>query len=234
MESLTQWTWFWVGSVGWWWTGKPGVLKSMGLQRVRRNWVTEPNWNTLPIACMFFKTIFSIMSWPILFLMRNITVIYTMSSVYNRGHVLLYLAALKISSLISFQQFDQTVDVFRHSSLYIFILCEICWASWMCELMFLMRFWNFLAVISSNIFLSKFPSFLLPDPQLHICWTLIMFDFSPRIPWGSVLFSSFLFLFFRLDNFYQSAHSFFTQGKVSSYVPPPPVYNKTKRSFVFH
>ena len=41
MSSLTQWTWVWVSSGGWWWTGKPGLLQSMGLQRVRHNWATE-------------------------------------------------------------------------------------------------------------------------------------------------------------------------------------------------
>ena len=35
MASLTQWTWVWVNSVSWWWTGRPGVLQSMGSQRVR-------------------------------------------------------------------------------------------------------------------------------------------------------------------------------------------------------
>ena len=44
MASPTQWTWVWVGSRSWWRTGKPGVLQSMGLQRVGHNWVTELNW----------------------------------------------------------------------------------------------------------------------------------------------------------------------------------------------
>ena len=39
-----QWTWVWVGFGSWWWTGRPGVLQFMGLQRVRHNWVTELNW----------------------------------------------------------------------------------------------------------------------------------------------------------------------------------------------
>ena len=43
MASLTQWTWVWVSSGSWWWTGKPGVLQSMGLQRVRQDWATELN-----------------------------------------------------------------------------------------------------------------------------------------------------------------------------------------------
>ena len=41
--SLTQWTWVWVDSGSWWWTGKPGVLQSMGSQRVGHDWVTELN-----------------------------------------------------------------------------------------------------------------------------------------------------------------------------------------------
>ena len=44
MASLTWWTWIWSSSAGWWWTGKPGVLRSMGSQRVRHDWVTELNW----------------------------------------------------------------------------------------------------------------------------------------------------------------------------------------------
>ena len=44
MASLTQWTWVWVDSGSWWWTGKPGMLQFMASQRVRHNWVTELNW----------------------------------------------------------------------------------------------------------------------------------------------------------------------------------------------
>ena len=47
MASLTQWTWVWVDSRSWWWTGRPGVLWFMGLQRVRHDWATELNWITL-------------------------------------------------------------------------------------------------------------------------------------------------------------------------------------------
>jgi len=39
--SLTQWTWVWANSARWWKTGKPGVLQSMGSQRVRHDWATE-------------------------------------------------------------------------------------------------------------------------------------------------------------------------------------------------
>ena len=48
MASLTQWTWVWVNSRSWWWTRRPGVLQSMGLQRVGHDWATELNWTTFP------------------------------------------------------------------------------------------------------------------------------------------------------------------------------------------
>ena len=44
MASPTQWTCVWVDSRSWWWTGRPGVLRFMGSQRVRHNWATELNW----------------------------------------------------------------------------------------------------------------------------------------------------------------------------------------------
>ena len=43
MASPTQWAWVWLNSGSWWWTGRPGVLQSMGSQRDRHNWVTELN-----------------------------------------------------------------------------------------------------------------------------------------------------------------------------------------------
>ena len=44
MASLTRWTWVCVNSRSCWWTGRPGVLWFMGLQRVRHDWATELNW----------------------------------------------------------------------------------------------------------------------------------------------------------------------------------------------
>ena len=43
IASPTQWTWVWVNFGSWWWTGRPGVLQSMGSQRVGHDWVTEMN-----------------------------------------------------------------------------------------------------------------------------------------------------------------------------------------------
>ena len=44
MASPTRWTWVWASSGSWWWTGKPGMLQSMGLQGVGHDWATELNW----------------------------------------------------------------------------------------------------------------------------------------------------------------------------------------------
>ena len=57
MASPTRWTWIWVNSGSWWWTGRPGVLRFTGSQRVRltksrtrlSDW-TELNW-TLNSKC---------------------------------------------------------------------------------------------------------------------------------------------------------------------------------------
>ena len=51
MTSPTRWTWVWVNSRSWWWTGRPGMLWFMGSQRVGHDWATVLNWtgNTQPL-----------------------------------------------------------------------------------------------------------------------------------------------------------------------------------------
>ena len=46
-RSRRQWKWVWINSGGWWWTGRPGVLRFVGSPRVRHNWATELNWTEL-------------------------------------------------------------------------------------------------------------------------------------------------------------------------------------------
>ena len=62
MASPTQWTWFWVDSGSWWWTGRPGVLRFTGSQRVTHDWATELKWTenetkfyNHPINASYFK-----------------------------------------------------------------------------------------------------------------------------------------------------------------------------------
>ena len=56
MASLTWWTWVWASSWSWWWIGKPGMLQSLGSQRVRHDRATELNWNIYKKLC-FLETV---------------------------------------------------------------------------------------------------------------------------------------------------------------------------------
>ena len=53
MASPTQWTWVWASFGSWWWTGKPGLLQSMGSQRVRHDWTTKLNWTDYSSIFMY-------------------------------------------------------------------------------------------------------------------------------------------------------------------------------------
>ena len=50
MASQNQWTWVWVNSRSWWWTGRPSMLQSMGLQRVGHDWTTELRWTVAQLV----------------------------------------------------------------------------------------------------------------------------------------------------------------------------------------
>ena len=54
MASPAPCTWVWVNSGSWWRTGRPGVLRFMGSQRVGNNWVTELNWSSFHFYFKYF------------------------------------------------------------------------------------------------------------------------------------------------------------------------------------
>ena len=58
--SLTRWTQIWVNSGSWWWTGRPGVLRFMGSQRVGHKWATELKW-TETLVCSGNRRRFSVL-----------------------------------------------------------------------------------------------------------------------------------------------------------------------------
>ena len=63
MASPTQWTWIWASSRSWWWAGRPGVLQSLGSQRVGHDWVTEQlrpftHWDYKGILLCFILPLF--------------------------------------------------------------------------------------------------------------------------------------------------------------------------------
>ena len=49
MASPTQWTWGWVNSWSWWWTGRPGMMLFIGSQRVWHDWEIEQKWTELKL-----------------------------------------------------------------------------------------------------------------------------------------------------------------------------------------
>ena len=60
LDGITDssWTWVWVNSGSWWWTGRPGMLQFIGLQRVGHDWATELNWTELN-WCITKYTVFN-------------------------------------------------------------------------------------------------------------------------------------------------------------------------------
>ena len=64
MASLTWWTWVWVNSRSWWWTGRPGMLLFMGLQRIGHDWAFELNWTDVCVCvCVYSIHSFPFNSW---------------------------------------------------------------------------------------------------------------------------------------------------------------------------
>ena len=55
--------WVSVNSGSWWWTGRPGVLRFVGSQRVRHDWVTDLIWSALPFLQCVFIPLLEKLSW---------------------------------------------------------------------------------------------------------------------------------------------------------------------------
>ena len=79
MASPTWWTWVWVSSRSWWWTGKPGVLQCMRSQRVGHGWTTELNWWQL-----YFQFLMLCMFWWVVFFLRNFSISSEFSTYWQK------------------------------------------------------------------------------------------------------------------------------------------------------
>ena len=99
MASLTQWTWVWVSSRSWWWTWKPGMLQSIGLQRVRHNWVIELKWTELKVPIG--------RSW----LLTEWLFLYEESTVYYQGDIFFSKTALSSLSHICLMKYYDFTDL---------------------------------------------------------------------------------------------------------------------------
>ena len=62
-QSPTWWTWVWVNSRSWWWTGRPGMLQFMGSKKVGHDWVTELNWTRLVLIFLLLRLVLCLVSY---------------------------------------------------------------------------------------------------------------------------------------------------------------------------
>ena len=74
MASPTLWTWVWAGSGSWWWTGRSGVLQSMGSQRVGQGWGTELHLTEYHYIYQLKKLFISLNEMPLFFIHLNILI----------------------------------------------------------------------------------------------------------------------------------------------------------------
>ena len=59
LASRTWWTWVWISFRSWSWTGRPGVLQSLGLQRIGHDWETKVNLTELTHYNIFVLKLFT-------------------------------------------------------------------------------------------------------------------------------------------------------------------------------
>ena len=80
MASPTRWTWVWASFGSWWWSGRPGVLQSMGSKIIGHYQVTELNWtdrrlaHTSTITFLFTMTLFTLIHNIIPFALYKINI----------------------------------------------------------------------------------------------------------------------------------------------------------------
>ena len=123
MALLTQWTWVWVNSTSWWWTGRPGMLQSTGSQRVRHDWVTE------------LKSLKNVYSNQLLILTECLFIDFSEVFVYFIQYILLRYMIWKCflpSGVLSFHFLDSVLwstKVFHFDEvqvIYVFLGCLCC------------------------------------------------------------------------------------------------------------
>ena len=118
MASLSLWTWVWVNSGCWRWTGRPDMLQFMGSQRVGHNWMTELNWEFL---CEAF--------WSRTFV-GNLKIIDT-SSVLAKS--------LNFFAFVPYLVLEVCVLLM----VYPFLLSgPVCWHITACKILLWLYFWN--------------------------------------------------------------------------------------------
>ena len=111
MASLTQWTWVWVNSGSQRWRGRPGLLQSMGSQRVKHDLVTELNWNLISdwihhwvqhcVYSFFLIYLFSIFGCAGSLLLYNLSLVPVSRGGYSLVEMLRIL--IRVASLVEYR-----------------------------------------------------------------------------------------------------------------------------------
>ena len=125
MASPTRWTWVWVNSGSWWWTGRPGVLQFMGLQRVGHNWATELNWTEA--VCAFWMLTSCQLHHLQIFFYQSIGCLVISSTVFFAMQKLISLIRnhLFIFAFVSFVLGDRSKKYCYDLSQRMFCLCSL-------------------------------------------------------------------------------------------------------------
>ena len=93
MASSTQWTWVWVNSGSWWWTGRPGELQSMGSQRAGHDWATELIWTELNLVSNYVTSFFSYLklsNYPILLTDKYNLILVSLLNLTKNMKIIIY------------------------------------------------------------------------------------------------------------------------------------------------
>ena len=163
MASPSWWTWVWVNSRSWWWTGRPGVRQFMGSQRVGHNWVTELNWTELKAHLTSHSRMsgsrWVITPWWLSGSWR--------SFLYSSSVCSCYLFLISSASV-------HTISVSYWAHLC--MKCSLCISNFLEEISSLSRsilFLYFFALITEEVFL------ISPCYSLELCIQMGTFSFSP-------------------------------------------------------
>ena len=103
MTSPTQWTWLWVNSGSWWWTGRPGVLQSMGSQSQTRlsDWIDTDRWYHIVFVFLWLISLFSITASKSYILLQNGEILFFfMVELYSIVCMCMYMCVLSHFSCV--------------------------------------------------------------------------------------------------------------------------------------
>ena len=175
MASLTRWTWVWVNSGSWWWTGRPGVLPFIGLQRVRYDWATELNWTD-----WLYSLWCSIYPHTLFILYMVVCISYSPISIYHSYLYLpsspywyplarsLYLCGPTLLLLdLWVLNYERSLRIHSHALTSPWISPALCW---LCFVLMVSRERNYFAIFILPLFM-LIADTCSPTDSIFFCWS---------------------------------------------------------------